>query len=408
MKTILATAYAMNPYKGSEDGTGWNLIEQISQFNRVIAITRKNNRQAIEQYLSDHPQCVQNRQVLFYYFDLPHWMMFWKKGERGAMLYFYLWQFFIPLFIARKKLKYDVLHNLNFHNDWTPTFLWILNKPVVWGPVGHHPKTPGEYVKRPYGMKSYVNSRVLWLVKQMFWRMDPFLRLALSRVDALITMNSGVEKVHRIHSPIIYRMPAVGACQAESSQREPSDIFIFLSVGRLVPMKGFDLTIAAFARFYATLSEEDRKKVCLKIVGKGPLLSYLKAFMAKQGIEHAVQINEWVDKDQMPHIYKESSVFLFPSHEGAGMVVPEALSYGLPVVCFDNEGPGEFIDTECGFKIPYSTYEQSVSQFAQALHDLYFNREHYRLLSEGAYKAFESKFKWDTKAEMLNKIYSRF
>ena len=41
---ILITAYAVNPYKGSEDGTGWNMIQEIAKYNNVIAITRKNNR----------------------------------------------------------------------------------------------------------------------------------------------------------------------------------------------------------------------------------------------------------------------------------------------------------------------------------------------------------------------------
>ena len=44
-------------------------------------------------------------------------------------------------------------------------------------------------------------------------------------------------------------------------------------------------------------------------------------------------------------------LFSFPSHEGAGMVVAEAMSFGLPVVCLNNEGPGEFITTNCGFAV---------------------------------------------------------
>ena len=41
-------------------------------------------------------------------------------------------------------------YNLNFHNDWTPTFLWVFKKPLVWGPVGHHPKVPKEYILPVY------------------------------------------------------------------------------------------------------------------------------------------------------------------------------------------------------------------------------------------------------------------
>ena len=54
MKTIIATAYAINPYKGSEDGMGWNFTLQIARFNKVIVITRENNRGYIEKYISEN------------------------------------------------------------------------------------------------------------------------------------------------------------------------------------------------------------------------------------------------------------------------------------------------------------------------------------------------------------------
>ncbi len=40
---VLITAYAVNPYKGSEDGMGWNFILQAARFQRVVAVTRRNN-----------------------------------------------------------------------------------------------------------------------------------------------------------------------------------------------------------------------------------------------------------------------------------------------------------------------------------------------------------------------------
>ena len=117
MKTILATAYAVNPYKGSEDGMGWNALYQIARFNKVIAITRENNRPHIEKYMSENPDSVyQNMEFL--YFDLPKWMRFWKKKSRGAMLYYWMWQKAMPKFILKQKIDFDIVHNLNFHNDW--------------------------------------------------------------------------------------------------------------------------------------------------------------------------------------------------------------------------------------------------------------------------------------------------
>ena len=141
MKTILATTYAVNPYKGSEDGMGWNYVLQIAKNNKVIAITRENNQKAIEKYMDEHPN-VLYKNIAFLYFDLPYWMRWWKKGGRGAMLYYWMWQKGVIGFVTKQNLTFDIAHNLNFHNDWTPSYLWKLGKPFVWGPVGHHPLIP--------------------------------------------------------------------------------------------------------------------------------------------------------------------------------------------------------------------------------------------------------------------------
>ena len=41
MKTLLVTAYDMNPYKGSESGTSWNFKYQLSKYKKLIVITEK-------------------------------------------------------------------------------------------------------------------------------------------------------------------------------------------------------------------------------------------------------------------------------------------------------------------------------------------------------------------------------
>ena len=45
---------------------------------------------------------------------------------------------------------------------------------------------------------------------------------------------------------------------------------------------------------------------------------------------------------------RKADLFLFPSFEGGGMVVLEALAHGLPVVCLQYGGPGEMVSTARG------------------------------------------------------------
>ena len=130
-KRILATAYDVNPFKGSESGTGWNFAYQLSLHNHVTLITRKNNRQEIERYIKENKINCDNLKVE--YFDLNKFILKFKKGQLLSFLYFNLWQLLLPVKFFKKRADFDVVHSINFHADHVPTFLWLLNKPLVWG-----------------------------------------------------------------------------------------------------------------------------------------------------------------------------------------------------------------------------------------------------------------------------------
>lgn len=403
MKTILATTYAVNPYKGSEDAMGWNYVTQIARYNKVIAVTRENNQADIERYMLEHPSEVYTN-IEFLYFDLPYRYRFWKKGGRGALLYFYLWQRFMPSFVKQSGVTFDIAHNLNFHNDWTPTFLWQLEQPLVWGPVGHHAAVPKNFIRDSYGLKAYVVDQARWLVKQLFWNFSPALRKSAKRSDKVICMNSSIPKVLPLREDQMITVNSV-CSEFHNEKKIASDKFTALFVGRFVALKGPDVAIRAFGQFYHTLSEEEKSKVEFVLVGKGPAEHSLRALIKELKLEKAVRIILWIERSELNIYYRKASVFLFPSHEGAGMVVPEAMSYGLPVLAFDNIGPGEFISEQCGVKIPYGKYTDSVTDFANSLHRMYTDKDYLDQLSVGARKQYEEKFSWDKRGELLDRIY---
>ena len=406
MKTVLVSAYAVNPYNGSEDGMGWNFICQIARFNKVIAVTRENTKPHIDRYILQNGSPVYSN-IEFVYYDLPYWMRFWKKGGRGALLYYYLWQLLMPYFIKKKNLEFDIVHNLNFHNDWTPSRLWTLQKPFVWGPIGHHPRIPKDYIIHVYGRQQYIMEYLKWQVKKFFWNLDPFLRQTVNHADAVLTMNSSVSGVLNIKEQQQVRMTSVSseshALPTDKSEHE----FIVLSAGRFVPLKGFDITIKSFARFYNQLHEHDKTKTKLVLVGDGPFKPYLRKLANELMLGEAVQFIEWLDRNELKSLYQKAHLFLFPSHEGAGMVVAEALSYGMPVLCFENYGPGEFIDDTCGIKVRYGRYDDSITQFAAAIKKIYIDDRVFDQLSKGAVKKFEEKFDWNLKGEQLRDVYDK-
>ena len=123
------------------------------------------------------------------------------------------------------------------------------------------------------------------------------------------------------------------------------------------------------------------------------------------GIENNIQFVLWMERNELMKLFKQAQVFLFPSHEGAGMVVPEALSFGLPVICLDNCGPGSFINEQCGIKIQEDTYDNTTFQIAEAMKELYNDKAKYRRLRQGARQQIEHVFNWDRGGEQLANIY---
>jgi glycosyltransferase involved in cell wall biosynthesis len=400
------TAYAIHPQKGSEDGTAWNMVQALSKYENILLITRKNNEEAIRAYLKEKKAASpQHGKLEFAYFDYPDWLKWWKKGGRGALLYHYLWHLGVVFYIIRKKFEFNIAHHLNFHSDWMPSFLWLLGKPLVWGPVGHHPYIPKGYLKHA-PRKDRLKHDMAWIVKKLFWRFSPSLWLTRRMASRIFYINSSVEKVLGRDKNKGILLPAI-ASRANHNHPLEKKGFTLLSVGRFVSLKGFDIAIQAFIRFLDLIPPEDRTKARLVLIGKGPQQKYLeKLIQASALATQQIKCIDWIPQQQLWDYYKTSSALLFPSHEGAGMVVPEAMSYGLPVLCFDNPGPGETTGTSAGIRIPYTNYDDSIERFALAIHQLWTNKPLLQSLARGAVKRQQLHYSWAHKASTIHHTYN--
>src|SRR6476620_10353318 len=111
MKTILVTAYTVNPCRELENHIEWDFIMQMARFNKVIAVTQKNNKKHIATYWNEHAGSENVKEnIQFLYFDWPKWIIFWKKGIFLSMIYHYLWQLTVACWLLTKKLPVDIVH----------------------------------------------------------------------------------------------------------------------------------------------------------------------------------------------------------------------------------------------------------------------------------------------------------
>jgi glycosyltransferase involved in cell wall biosynthesis len=113
----------------------------------------------------------------------------------------------------------------------------------------------------------------------------------------------------------------------------------FLAVGRLSrKAKGFDILIKAFALF-----ANENKEWDLKIVGEGTEKEYLQSLINEEELEARVEIFPFT-KHIEPY-YNRASVFILSSRwEGFGLVLIEAMSYGLPIIASDLPITRELLD----------------------------------------------------------------
>ena len=135
-----------------------------------------------------------------------------------------------------------------------------------------------------------------------------------------------------------------------------------LAAGRLVPQKGFDLLIEAFAKI---VDKAPDWKV--KIFGAGKDKEMLQDIIAEKHLYNNVLLmgpTQEIEKE----LTKSSIYALSSRFEGFGMVIVEAMQCEVPVVSFDcPKGPGEIIaHGEDGILVK----DGDVDAFADALLEL--------------------------------------
>ena len=129
--------------------------------------------------------------------------------------------------------------------------------------------------------------------------------------------------------------------------KESKNNFVFLTVGRLVPVKNIGLQIEALAEL-----TKHYPKTELWIVGQGPERKNYELRITNYELAKNVKLLGW--KGDVDSFYNQADAFVLTSNfEGWGMAVVEAASFGLPIIMTDVGIAGEVIKNgESGLIIP--------------------------------------------------------
>ena len=138
---------------------------------------------------------------------------------------------------------------------------------------------------------------------------------------------------------------------------------IFLYSGALIERKGVDLLASAFCHLV-----EQFDNIELHFVGEGELRPSLERKLAKY--QPKVKFYGFQPWEKLPLYYQQADILCVPSrYDGWGMVVPEGLAAGLPVIGTDSTGAAiELIrDSHNGWLIDANSEESLKEAMLQAI-----------------------------------------
>lgn len=188
-----------------------------------------------------------------------------------------------------------------------------------------------------------------------FYRANKFLSPRLNRVITISkALQAKVESAEGIPrskmTTIYYGLDAEEYASARDKDFArtfygiPEKTFLIGSVGRLVPVKGYETLLRA-------VSGIDRD-FRLLIMGEGPLRKRLEALASELGLALKVVFPGF--SDHVSRILSGVDLFVLPtSGEGFGLVLLEAMAHGLPVVATDTMAIPEIVEHEkTGILVP--------------------------------------------------------
>ena len=396
---VLISAYACEPSKGSEPGTGWNIVISLSRLHNVTVLTRTNNRAKIEAAQN----IGQGRKTQFIYYDLPGWATRMKKLLLLPVpLYYALWQ--AGAYLSHKKQiaesGFDIVHHLTFNAFEAPGFFWLLPNHFILGPIGGG-QTVSTKLLAEFGPGAY--AEFLRNVRVGLSLRNPLVCSALRKAAFVLFANHDTQRLLGAGCADKSRIMVdvgVDASAFAPRARTNGEAFMVLYVGRLERRKGITLLWRALRQIC-----KDEGMHC-RIVGDGPMRGWLEKHLVADNLSRSVELINFCAHGELKAIFQTADVFVFPSlRDTTGSVVLEAMASGLPVVCLDHQGAAVMTSSDCAERISLSSPGKMAEEIVQAIHRLRANPARRQCMGRAGRARAERMFDWSAKALKLAQVY---
>jgi len=203
-----------------------------------------------------------------------------------------------------------------------------------------------------------------------------------------------VIRYNGIDSEIFRSLPSHGGFRTKWGIGPTETVILFL--GRLIPRKGADILIDAFAK----ACPESGRLVIAGPEGEPGYLSVLAKRARDADVETRVLFTGPLYDDAKATVFADTDIFALPSrYENFANSVAEAMACGIPVIITEGCGIRSLVDGRGGLVVARQT-----EALASAIHKLDSDPVLYKKLQEGG-RAVTAQLGWDQVTEQMESYY---
>lgn len=210
--------------------------------------------------------------------------------------------------------------------------------------------------------------------------------------DRITVIEPGVDRPHELARLVAHK----------TNQSTPIEKPVeLLSVGALVPRKGFDVLITALGQ----LCELDWQLTIAGDFQRAPEhTDQIKTLIQQLSLEQKIKLVGALPAEQLAKQYEHADVFVLASrYEGYGMAYTEALAWGLPVIGTDGGAAAQTLATAAAKVVPAG----NVQALADVLRVLIANSDKRAKMSAAAFEHAQQLPSWHESGQLFAQALGR-
>ena len=387
---VLVSAYACNPFGGSEPGVGWTAVCRIAKSHDVRVLTDIHNKAGWEKgyadgvipsniqvrFLRDRSACSNNRFIA----HLQSWLNY-ASFNRQVLAAALQWH---------HEEKFDLCHQVTIAAWRMPSPLWRLPVPFVWGPVGGAGYIPPAF-RGMLSPSARLFERVRDVQTAFAARSRSFLE-CVRETAVIFAANEETEEFlrpFRGNKPLV-RLPIaslptekIERFKSTADQKPGSGPLRLFAGGNMEGRKGVSLALKALA-----LVRKEGIDFHYTVAGGGPELPALQKLTKSLGLSDRVSFHPGYQGDDYVKALQETEVYFLPSfRESTPVTLLEAYLAGCYPVVADTSAQGEIVRLAGGKAVEVATVASLIRGLADAVVWCANNRQAlFGLTSEAASK----------------------